>query len=273
MNKGLEQNIPKIIHYCWFGKGKLNELSIKCIESWKKFCPDYEIIEWNEENFDISINAYVKEAYEQKKYAFVSDYVRLYALYNYGGIYMDTDVEVLKSFDSLLKYDGFSGFEDNNGVQTAVMASKKGHDLIGELLSYYADKNFVNERGIPDLTTNVIIITNICKKYGLKLENNTQDIKGIRFFPSEFFCPKSQKTGEIKITDNTYTIHHFYGSWIPYKYKEYMDNEMKLTKKYGVIGSIIGKIQSLPYKVKKNIQEKGFIGFARYGVSRIFKHR
>lgn len=206
--------IPKIIHYCWFGGKPLPEKAIICINSWKKYLPDYRIIEWNESNFDINSNKYVKEAYEKHKWAFVTDYVRLYALYTVGGIYMDTDVEVIKTFDSFLKLKGFSGFERIDAVPTGIMASVKNHKFIKELLFEYCDLHFINDDGTLDQTTNVVRITNAAVAHGLKLDNTMQEIQGFVFFPKDYFCPKNPRTLEIEITNNTVTIHHFEGSWI-----------------------------------------------------------
>lgn len=206
--------IPKKIHYCWFGKKPLPELALKCIESWNKYCPEYEIIEWNEDNFDINSNLYVKQAYESKKWAFVSDYVRLYALYNQGGIYMDTDVEVIKSIDEFLKESAFSGFEAVDRVPTGIMGCEKENEFFGMLLGQYNERSFIKENGLQDLTTNVTTITSYCVEKGLRLDNTEQIIEGFRLYPNDYFCPKDYNTKEMKITKNTYTIHHFDGSWI-----------------------------------------------------------
>lgn len=208
-----KNKIPKVIHYCWFGKNPLPELAVKCINSWKKYCPDYEIIEWNENNFDLNSVTYVKEAYEAKKWAFITDYVRLFVLYEYGGVYMDTDVELLKPIDSFLTLDAFSGFESSNAVPTGIISSRKNFKFIKELLDYYNDKHFKNDDGTYDLTTNVVTITNICLKHGLVINNKKQNIDGFILFPNDYFCPKDYITGEIIKTDNTYAIHHFSGSW------------------------------------------------------------
>ena len=206
--------IPKIIHYCWFGGNPLPEDAKQCINSWKKYCPDYVIKEWNESNFDINSVPYVREAYEARKFAFVTDYVRLYALYNEGGIYMDTDVEVIKPLDRFLVHVAFSGFEDETAVPTGIMASEKGGKWAKENLEYYNDKHFFNSDGSLNMTTNVATITNYMKQHGIKLNNTFQDFSGlITFYPKDYFCPKSHYTGEIKLTNNTYTIHHFAGSW------------------------------------------------------------
>ena len=205
--------IPKIIHYCWFGGKPLPEDAKRYIESWKKFCPDYEIYEWNEQTFDINAVSYVREAYEAKKWAFVTDYVRLYALSTVGGIYMDTDVEVLKNLDVFLNNKGFSGFERVDAVPTGIMAAEKENMFIHELLHEYDAIHFLKEDGTLDLTTNVVRITNTAKKYGLKLNNKLQTVNDFTFYPKDYFCPKSSRTLEINLTENSYTIHHFAGSW------------------------------------------------------------
>ena len=207
--------IPKVIHYCWFGGNPLTELAEKCIKSWKKFCPDYEIIRWDESNFDISQNKYCAEAYESKKWAFVSDYARLKILYEYGGIYMDTDVEVLKNLDAFLNHPAFSGFENESQIPTGIMASEKFGKWVNCLLSYYDNRSFILPDGNFDLTTNVISITDTTMKhYPLTLNNTFQNIDGIfTLYPKDFFCPKNNVTGKLEITENTHAIHHFNGSW------------------------------------------------------------
>ena len=210
-------NIPKIIHYCWFGGNPLPKLAEKCIASWKKYCPGYEIVRWDETNFDLNYCAYVREAYAAKKWAFVSDVARLYALVNYGGIYMDTDVEVVRPIDDFLQYEAFSGFERPDAVPTGLMASKAHHPIFEELLHEYDNKHFLTDDGVYDLTTNVKYITDACLKYGLQLNNTLQTINGFTLFPQDYFCPINGKTGRLDLTDNTYTIHHFAGSWVdPY---------------------------------------------------------
>lgn len=209
--------IPKIIHYCWFGGKELPEEAKRCIESWKKFLPDYEIKEWNESNFDISQNQYVREAYESRKFAFVTDYVRLYALAKEGGVYMDTDVEVLKSYNPFLHHTAFSGFENNNYVPTGMMASEKGGRWVSDLLAGYADRRFIKEDGTFDMTTNTFTITEYMKKKGLICNNTYQDFPGlVTLYPADYFCPKDHTTGIIELTDNSVCIHHFAASWIPH---------------------------------------------------------
>ena len=208
--------IPKVIHYCWFGGKPKPKLAKKCIESWKKYLPDYALKEWNEHNFDINSNRYVKEAYEARQYAFVTDYVRLYVLYHEGGIYMDTDVEVIAPFDESLHHNAFSGFESNEFVSTGIMGSEKKGRWAGEQLKYYDDVFFIDPDGSMNTTTNTKTITKAMKEKGLRLDNTYQELPGlIAFYPSDYFCPKSWQTGEIHLTDRTHTIHHFSASWWP----------------------------------------------------------
>lgn len=210
--------IPKKIHYCWFGRGKMPELALKCIASWKKFLPDYEIKEWNEDNFDLDMYPYVREAYDNRKFAFVTDVVRLYALYHEGGIYMDTDVEVLKPLDVFLVHDAVSGFESETQIPTGLMACRERHPLFKELLDEYNGLHFIKPDGSFDCTTNVVRITNTCLKHGFVQNNQLQTVAGFTLFPKDYFCPKSYVDGKIHLTENTVTIHHFAGTWqTPYR--------------------------------------------------------
>jgi hypothetical protein len=207
--------IPKVIHYCWFGRGQMPPLALKCIESWKKYLPDYQLKLWNEDTFDINSLPYVKEAYEARKFAFVTDYVRLYALYNEGGIYMDTDVEVLRSMDDLLLLPAFSGYESNkfSNFPTGLMASAKGGIWVAEQILYYDGIHFIKPDGTFDMTTNTKIISRIMTENGFELNGKYQVYKeDMHCFPKDYFCPKTS-TGILKLTSNTYCIHHFAGSW------------------------------------------------------------
>lgn len=208
--------IPKIIHYCWFGGNQLTPLAKKCIDSWKKYCPSYEIIEWNEKNFDINCNQYVKEAYNSRKWAFVTDYVRLKVLYEYGGIYMDTDVEVIRPLDKFLNLPAFSGFESYNKIPTGIIGATKGNKWINELLKDYLERKFIKSDGSFDITTNVELITNKTKELysSFKFNNTIQETSDFTIYPFDWFCAKSNNTGKILITENTHTIHHFSGSWL-----------------------------------------------------------
>ncbi len=206
--------IPKRIHYCWFGRGPMPELALKCIESWHKYMPDYEYKLWNEDNFDINSVPYVKEAYESKKFAFVTDYVRLFALYTEGGIYMDTDVEVLKPYDDLLNLSGFTGYEGSKYLPpvTGTMASEAGNTWVKEQLGAYDGIHFLLEDGTMDTTTNTTRISEIMKRGGFVQNGKRQAYKDMHIFPVDYFCPR-QTTGEFLLTENTFCDHHFMGSW------------------------------------------------------------
>ena len=246
--------IPKKIHYCWFGRNELPELAERCIESWKKYCPNYEIIEWNENNFNIESNLYVKEAYEKGKYAFITDYVRLYVLYEYGGIYMDTDVEVIKPIDKFLEHSAFTGCENDNYCVTGIMASEKKHPWIGELLSLYDNKRFILQNGKIDITPNTELITkSTISEYGWKKSNNYQVLKNdLHIYPHETFCAKDWRNGKINITDNTYTIHNFAGSLIT-------DKDKKKDKRNRCLKSIIVKcIGKRGFESLNNIRKNYF---------------
>ena len=198
--------IPKIIHYCWFGGNPLPPLAQKCIASWRKYLPGYEIREWNENNFDVNIIPYTRDAYQARKYAFVSDYARFWILYNYGGIYFDTDVEMLRPLEDILVKGAFMGCERDEGPEVNPglgIASPAGLGLYRELLDFYSTLNFVREDGGYNM---------ILKKHGLSGKIGIQEIGDLTVYPREYFCPKSP-LGEKCFTRNTRTIHHYAGSW------------------------------------------------------------
>ncbi len=207
-------SIPKIIHYCWFGRKPKPELAEKCIRSWKKFCPDYKILEWNEDNFDVSsAPKYVQQAYEQRRWAFVSDFVRLKALTEMGGVYMDTDVEVIKPLDPYLHHQAFAGFEHPERVQTGLLACEKDFPLFQEFMAYYDTASFLQEDGTPDVTTNVEVLTRLCRERGMVCNDAYQEVAGLSIYPREIFCPVYYDTKKLKKTRKTVTIHWFSGSW------------------------------------------------------------
>lgn len=207
-------SIPKEIHYCWFGKGKMPPLAEKCIKSWEKYCPDYKIICWNEENFDIGQNRYMREAYEAGKWAFVSDYARLKIVYEHGGIYLDTDVELIKPLDSLIEDVGFMGFDEKGIVATGLgFAAEPGNAIIGEFLADYDDIPFVLEDGSFDLTPCPDRNTATLVRLGMDTSVSDQVFMGIRFLPDDYLCPMDYLTGKKTITKNTYSIHHYSASW------------------------------------------------------------
>ena len=203
---------PKIIHYCWFGGNPLPKLVMQCIESWKKFCPDYEIIEWNETNFDVHCCRYIEEAYKAKKWAFVSDYARFWILYNYGGVYLDTDVELLKPLENLS--NTFVGFENKETVSSGLIrAALKGDEICGLLLESYHNDCFDLGDGVFNVKTVGVRETAILEKFGLKRNGLLQVVCGTTIYPQDYFCPKSFTDESITLTDNTYSIHHYSSSW------------------------------------------------------------
>lgn len=212
--------IPKVIHYCWFGGNPLPPLAEKCIASWKKFLPDYEIKEWNEQNFDVNIIPYTAEAYQAKKYAFVSDYARFWILYHYGGLYFDTDVEVIKPMGGIIAKGAFMGCEQDSkpGIELTVapglgLAVESKHEIYKAILEEYDSFHFLNEDGSNNDKTVVEYVTEILKKHGLRNSPGIQNINGINVYPSEYFCPRNTVTKRMHITNNTYTIHHYMASW------------------------------------------------------------
>jgi len=226
--------IPKIIHYCWFGKKEKSDKIKKMIDSWRKNCPEYEIIEWNEENFDIHINKYAEQAYEKGKYAFVADVARVYALTTVGGIYLDTDVEILKPLDDILNADMIIGFQDKVNINTGLIISKKNNKFMQEMLEQYSTRNFIKADGNLDVTTNVRIFTNSLVAKGLILNDKMQILEGIKIYPSDYFCPIDYESGKKNITSSTYAIHWFESSWLP----EHIKYRKKITR---VIYRIFGK--------------------------------
>ena len=207
-------SIPKVIHYCWFGKGKMPKLAKKCIKSWKKYCPDYEFVLHTEDNFDLTQNRYMREAYKAGKWAFVSDYARLKIIYDNGGIYLDTDVELIKPVDDLVKLGGFMGFDEKGIVATGLgFGAEKGNKIVSEFLKDYDDIPFILPDGSFDLTPCPDRNTEALKRLGMDIENKNQTFMDVTFLPDEYLCPMDYYTGKKTITDKTYSIHHYSASW------------------------------------------------------------
>lgn len=251
--------IPKVIHYCWFGGNPLPELATKCIDSWKKYLPDYEIKEWNENNFNVNSIKYTQQAYKRKKYAFVSDYARFWILYHYGGIYFDIDVELIKSLDPILQAGPYMGLETNNVTQTGVftgtdigvacnpglgMAAEKGMEFCKNMLDLYQNLEFIFPSGVINTKTVVSYTSEMLLKYGYKrVRNNTQECAGFNIYTREYFCPYiDRKTGKITLCSETYSIHHYAATWV----------DKKMIWK-GRIVSIMLKL--LPISAVKNIRK------------------
>ncbi|WP_316771002.1 glycosyltransferase family 32 protein [Pedobacter frigiditerrae] len=209
--------IPKIIHYCWFGNKKKPQEVQNYIDNWARIMPDYQIMEWNQENFDVNDFIFTKQAYSEKKYAFVSDYVRLYALLRYGGIYLDTDVEIIKTFDSFLDHKVFFGLEGANHIGTAVIGSEKDNPFIKSFINQYVDKEFILSPGKYNDTPNTHILTGLLKNIGLLFNNKLQLLgEAIYVYPVDYFSARLFETGEYIRSRNTVCIHHFSSSWLPW---------------------------------------------------------
>lgn len=257
--------IPKKIHYCWFGGNPLSEMAQKCIESWKKYCPDYEIIEWSEDNFDISCNDYVKEAYEAKKWAFVTDYARLKIIYDNGGIYFDTDVEMVKPIDALLNDKAFFAMESAGIVATGLgFGAEKQSEIIKSLMDSYEDEHFILGENKYNLTTCPMRDSKIFKNMGMKELDEIQHVGEAVIYPKDYFCPKNWELNKIEITENTVCIHHFDASWYSENDKIELnekraraDKRNKLIDKYGIVKGnrryIIWKnFRKLYFRMKKD---------------------
>ncbi|MGN1343764.1 MAG: polysaccharide pyruvyl transferase family protein [Traorella sp.] len=250
------QKIPKIIHYCWVGKTPKPQSVQYCINSWKKYCPDYEIIEWNEDNYDFKKNQYMKEAYESKKWGFVPDYARLDIIYNYGGIYFDTDVELVSNIESLLQYEVFMGFENTGDGELYVncghgFGAVKGNEFIKKERDEYKNVHFINEDGTLNMLPSPHYTTKVLCEYGLKRKNIDQNIQNIKVFSSDVLCPKNFRTGKLHKTNRTLSIHHFTASWLDEKIKKEMKHQQVIFNIFGKkIGEKILYIESVFNKYK-----------------------
>lgn len=219
--------IPKIIHYCWFGRGQKSELILRCIDSWKRYCPDYEIVEWNEDNFDVNSTLYTAQAYEAKKWAFVSDYARLCALETHGGIYLDTDMELLKPIDEFLENQGMLAFEAKDFVCLGIIGTEKDHPFIKLLKADYEAIRFRYEDGSLETMTNVQRMRQHLLKGGLKNNGKQQTVCGMEIYPQKFFFPYNFGMIWNRLPKDAYSVHHATGSW---KNDEIQHNTLKTFK-------------------------------------------
>ena len=206
--------IPKIIHYCWFGRGPKPVEAQNFINGWSRLHPDFRIVEWNEDNFDINCCPYVQQAYERKKFAFVSDYARGVALLNEGGVYLDTDVELIGRLDLFLRHEAFFGFEEGNLIATSIIGCSPSHPIIKSYLDQYHDRSFIKPDGTVDMTTNVTVMTRLLTGYGLQLDGKAQELgTGIFCYPKQYFSPLDY----IRFIDHrdasTIAIHHYHHTW------------------------------------------------------------
>lgn len=226
--------IPKKIHYFWVGGKSMPEKNKTCVESWKKFCPDYEIIEWNESNYDFSECTYMAQAYEAELWGFVPDYARLDIICREGGIYLDTDVELLKSLDDLLSCKAFIGFENRKSVAPGLgFGAEPGNEILKQMRDLYHSFSFYNENGTPNIAPSPYYATKLLRSYGLQLNGKRQFVHGIDIFPAEYFAPLCYTDNRLKITENTYGIHWYHASW-------HTPEQKKRTKRIQRINRIFG---------------------------------
>lgn len=218
--------IPKIIHLCWMSGDPFPSDIQKCIDSWKRILPDYEIWLWDTKRFDLSTSVWVTEAYDKKKYAFCADYIRMYALFNYGGVYLDSDVEVLRSFNDLLTLPYFIGYESKQYFEAAVIGAEKGNPFIGDVLAYYKDRHFVKENGSLDIQIMPEVMMNVTNsKWKRVVINEISDFINdptiINVFPYDWFSPidSTGKRYVLRVSKNTYCIHHFASAWVDWRVK------------------------------------------------------
>lgn len=252
--------LPKIIHYCWFGGGKKSELIEKCIDSWRKYAPECEIVEWNESNYDVTKNRYMREAYEAKRWGFVSDYARLDIICENGGIYFDTDVELIRPIKDLEEGTGFIGFEQVNASnQYAVntgggFGAEKQDPVIASMRDFYEELSFENENGAENLQPCPLYNTTVMNSFGLKCDNSLQRIGNITVYPYDRFCPINWKTHRCETTQNTYSIHHFDASWLSAEEKKRRKKERR-----------IDSIKHLPNRLVRGlVGEKHYEALKRY---------
>lgn len=262
--------IPKIIHYCWFGGNPLPESAKKCIASWKKFCPDYKIIQWDENNYNFKKNKYMSEAYQEKKWAFVSDYARVDVVYTYGGVYFDVDVELVAQIEPFLNDGLFCGWENRDKLLEKIgqsyensvafglgFGSEKGHPVLKRILELYEELSFYNADGTLNLIACPKYQTQVLEEFGLSTVQRTlQKFMNVVVYPEDFFSPKSILTGNIKLTNNTVAIHHFSMTWVDKETKQISEMKWKLCKilPYEIACKVINVI-SIPLRCKRKIKK------------------
>lgn len=263
--------IPKVIHYCWFGGSPLTELAVKCIKSWRRYFPDYEIREWNESNFDVHICDYVKEAYKAKKWAFVSDYARFWILYYYGGVYFDTDVEVIKPMYGIVERGAFLGIEEaSNDVAPGLgFAANPGLSFCKEVLEVYNKTHFINTDGFVNEQTVVKYATDILIQHGFVYSDSIQFVAGVYIYPPEYFCPQNYKTGIVTITKNTVSIHHYAASWF-----SSLEHTIALIQRcengVNTVEYKLRRIFSIPFRIVNKIQKYGLKNTIRFIWKKLF---
>lgn len=269
MNRKAEQTvIPKTIHYCWFGRNPLDERSIRCIESWKRFFPGYQIIQWNEDNFDVRQNEFMEKAYEDKKWAFVSDVARLKIIYDYGGIYFDTDVEVVAPYDDILDVDaeGFLGYEKTGYVATGLgFGASAGHPLIGRMLEVYSDLDYDAYKDRLAEVACPLTGTKVLMEHGFIREDRKQSVCGLNVYPSEFFSPIDYYSGKTIYTKNTHSIHWYNDSWNSADARKKREAERRI---YRVFGKKLG---GMLLGVTTCIHQEGIADYIKTRTAKVLK--
>lgn len=242
--------IPKIIHFCWLSADPYPEKIQKCIDSWKEFLPDYEFIHWDLEKLKELNSNWAIQAFENKKYAFAADFVRCYSVFHYGGIYLDTDVEVLKSFNDLLGYKSFIGLDSNGDLEAAIFGAEQHTEWVKKALDFYKNRNFINQDGSFNIVTMPKVLRSALNDT-IPTELNINKptcYNNIELFPKEYFSPKDYTTGKVAPNFNSYTIHHFEASWLPRNNWRWKKHKLKLmaSKVFGF--NFIRKISDLYYR-------------------------
>lgn len=272
--------IPKVIHYCWFGGNPLPESAVQCIKSWEKYAPDYKILEWNESNFDFHKCSYIEEAYRVKKWAFVSDYARFYILYHEGGVYFDTDVELIAPIENILSRGPFMGCEQDARKNLSIriapglgLASVSGMNFYKEILNFYDKQHFIRPDGSLNEHTVVDYTTDLLFKFGLKNKSGIQQIEDITIYPAEYFCPLDYQTGKLTITPNTRSIHHYTATWHSPLEAQCAKLERFFCKKYGLQkGEKYYHVVSFPYRIANRMQQSGLKKTILYAFKKL-KHK
>lgn len=280
----MEQNIPKIIHYCWFGGNELPPLAKKCIDSWRKYCPDYEIKEWNENNFDVNICKYTKEAHQRKKWAFISDYARFYILYKYGGVYFDTDVELISGIDDIVEKGPFFGMEivvepsQDKDIKTYAvnpglgLGAYPGMRQYKQILDNYSQLSFINEDGSDNLVTVVKYVTDMLETQGYVLKNEYQIIDEFSIYPVDYFGAVDYYTGIAHTTLNSRSLHHYSATWKDEKEQKLDAISRWLNRKFGSrLGFLLSRIVTFPHRINKKIKLLGFKKTIKLVKSKLFK--
>ncbi len=266
-------SIPKIIHYCWFGGNPIPTKVLKCIESWKKFCPDYEIIKWTEDNYDVNKNEYMKNAYHEKKWAFVADYARLDILYQYGGIYLDTDVELISEINCLLENEAFMAIEKHSVLVATGLGfgCHPGNIHIKNLIDLYQTLSFYKNDGKINTTPCTIYTTNYFQQYGYLKKDMTQNVDNMIILASEYLCPIDYNTGKIHKTQNTLGIHWYDASWLSSTDKCIHDTEIKICKIFpDFIAKILCNIYRNGYRCVEYLRKGIFWEKLKEKVKKVF---